>query len=84
MVQVVIDGFIRCLVRWICLDRSVTCVRFRNLKFLHFFLPFKVGEILQHECHFSFLPQSFMAAVAKQTLNSSTSDIVAIAGATGR
>ena len=84
MEEVVVESFIPSQVRWIGLDRSVVCVMFRNLKFLFRYIAFDVGKILHHKCPFSFLPQSFLTAVAKQTLNGTISSIVAIAAAAGR
>ena len=82
MVEVVVNGFVLSLVRRIGFDGTVVCVGLRNLKFLLLFIALDVAQILHHECLFSFLPQSFLAAVAEQTLNGTVSGIGAIAAAT--
>ena len=83
MVELVVNGFVPSLVRWIGFDGTVVCVRLRNLELLLLLITLDITQILHQECLFSFLPQCLLAAVAKQTFNGTISGFVAIAAAGG-
>ena len=64
MVKIIVNGFVPLLVRGVGIDRTIVCVRLRNLELLLLFTPLDVAKILHNQKAFS-LAHSCLPAVSQ-------------------